>query len=470
MGCTWCKSRNRVAPAIDRDTPCSSQDSSRPNAWESDANPEEEQNTSGTSTVSHNTNNSYNDGGEPQQPITADACVETDFVYVHNENYKDKYETVVSERLQEAAMVEDQRVQMNETHAVELDLAVRRAKESTRMECQQEIDNYKKQVREENQKIIAESDTERKKHLEIIESLRTEIKGGVKNQPSTRPSKSKQISERLSAEYPTYTRDDFKTVHKEVRKQHGELSNKSIDFIIEKMREVISARQIVVDSNNMSPHPTNQQQQTVTFTSNESPTSNNIVVEETVPAPVATDNKVRIEIKRLLNSWDNNGYLSEIEEHTATVTGDTVQQLTTALIAYEQSTHDYLQKLQGKKSYKIMLAKSYAIFAWIAKHICYDYDAKESNLAGTLTAEQRSLDHILKNRSAICQGYSELFHAFSQEAGLETKIISGHSKSSSAKEVLNSGHYQSFSPEPSNSHAWNAVSVYTSYEHACMTI
>ena len=51
-----------------------------------------------------------------------------------------------------------------------------------------------------------------------------------------------------------------------------------------------------------------------------------------------------------------------------------------------------------------------------------------------------------------------MFHAFSQEAGLETKIISGHSKSSA--KILNSGQYQSFTPKLSNSHCWNAVSVY----------
>lgn len=264
MGCTLCRSRNgQIFPAKARDT--SQPEVPRPEesnptaAWESACSEEERQNTNGTSTVSHSTNiSNCNDGEQPQQPTAADACTETDFVYVHYENYKDKFETA-SEKLQE---LEDQRVQMINTHAVEL--------ENIRMECQQEIESYKEQVRE-NQKIIAESEAERKKHLEIIESLRTEIKsqtvGGAENQP------------------------------------------------------------------------TSQQQQTVTFTSNESPTPNDTVVEETVSAPTATDNDVRIKIKDLLNSWarDNNG---EIEEHTSTVTGDTVEQLTTARTP---STRDYLQ-------------------------------------------------------------------------------------------------------------------------------
>ena len=88
MGCTWCKSRNRVVPTatLEATPPCVSQDSI-PNAWGSDHENSEEQNTSGTAnTVSHNTDTSYrdnNDGGQQPkpQPTTADACVETDFVY-----------------------------------------------------------------------------------------------------------------------------------------------------------------------------------------------------------------------------------------------------------------------------------------------------------------------------------------------------------------------------------------------------
>ena len=94
----------------------------------------------------------YNDGGHhmepvylpPPPPITQkpicvdkkDACVETDIVYVYCENYKEKYEDAmrsqseVVKRLQES---EDRRVQTSKTHAVEMDLAVRKAKESTKM-------------------------------------------------------------------------------------------------------------------------------------------------------------------------------------------------------------------------------------------------------------------------------------------------------------------------------------------------
>ena len=312
--------------------------------------------------------------------VYVSSCVQTDSVYVYYENYKDKYETAMSERLQESSSVEDQRAKMNKTHAAELDLAVRRA-EDTKMKCQQEIESYKEQNRKTIESLRTEIET-LKKNLQAKTGMTV---GGAENHPSVcatdsssckKPSKSKQILEQLSVEYPAYTREDFRAVCKEVRKQHGELSNKFLDFIIQRMREVINAKQMVVANNKMSTHPTSQQQHTATFTtiaSNESPTSNNNVVGITVPAPMATDNDVRIKIKHLLHLWDNNGFLSEIEKHTSTVTGHTVQQLTTALTAYEETAYDYLQKLQGEESYKITLAKSYAIFAWIAKYISYDY-------------------------------------------------------------------------------------------------
>ena len=74
-----------------------------------------------------------------QKPISVekkDACVETDIVYVYCENYKEKYEAAmrsqseVVKRLQES---EDRRVQMSKTHAVDMDLAVRRATDNANM-------------------------------------------------------------------------------------------------------------------------------------------------------------------------------------------------------------------------------------------------------------------------------------------------------------------------------------------------
>ena len=105
-----------------------------------------------TSTVSSGVNISYGNGRHHMEPVylpppppivpqplvvdKKDACVETDIVYVYLENYKEKYEdgvksqSEVVKRLQES---EDRRVQMSKTHAVEMDLAVRRATENAKL-------------------------------------------------------------------------------------------------------------------------------------------------------------------------------------------------------------------------------------------------------------------------------------------------------------------------------------------------
>lgn len=103
-----------------------------------------------TNTSSSNINIPYSSGGhhmEPvylppppiQQPIVTvnkkDACTETDVVYVYYENYKEKYENAMrshSEVLKRLEESEDRRVQMSKLHTMEQDLAVRRAKDSTK--------------------------------------------------------------------------------------------------------------------------------------------------------------------------------------------------------------------------------------------------------------------------------------------------------------------------------------------------
>ena len=62
---------------------------------------------------------------------------------------------------------------------------------------------------------------------------------------------------------------------KQVREQQGRLTNRSIDSIMQQMREVINAKETAAASNLTSTQPISQQQQIATPTtvgSNESPT------------------------------------------------------------------------------------------------------------------------------------------------------------------------------------------------------
>lgn len=98
-----------------------------------------------------NTGMPYASGGNHMEPVylppppiqqpkvppidKKDACVETDEVYIYYENYKEKYETAMrlhSEVLKRLEESEDRRVQMNKSHAIEQEQAIRRAQERTK--------------------------------------------------------------------------------------------------------------------------------------------------------------------------------------------------------------------------------------------------------------------------------------------------------------------------------------------------
>ena len=175
----------------------------------------------------------------------------------------------------------------------------------------------------------------------------------------------------------------------------------------------------------------------------------------TVDRTQSTDNSVRKRISDLLISWKNDGLLGDIENHATTVVGQSVHELAAALTSQHVQ---YLQRLRGRPLFQIQLAKAFAIFTWISKHIRYDFRAKNSLKSGTFSAKQTSLEYILRKRSTICMGYSKMFDALSKKAGLETVTINGHMKSFST-EVFQSGSYQPFTPQVHNTHSWNAVSI-----------
>ena len=90
--------------------------------------------------------------------------------------------------------------------------------------------------------------------------------------------------------------------------------------------------------------------------------------------------------------------------------------------------------------------KARAIFRWICQNIDYDLG---SYFAGRLSSTKS--EDVLKSRSSVCAGYSDLFSALAEEAGLEAVEIRGYGKGYSYRPG------QRFAG-PFN-HAWNAVKV-----------
>jgi len=90
--------------------------------------------------------------------------------------------------------------------------------------------------------------------------------------------------------------------------------------------------------------------------------------------------------------------------------------------------------------------KARAIFRWICENIDYDLGSYFTGRLGSINSAD-----ILKSRSSVCSGYSNLFSALAGEAGLEAVEIRGYGKGYSYRP---GGRFTG----PYN-HAWNAVKI-----------
>jgi quercetin dioxygenase-like cupin family protein len=86
--------------------------------------------------------------------------------------------------------------------------------------------------------------------------------------------------------------------------------------------------------------------------------------------------------------------------------------------------------------------KARAIFRWITANIGYDVDVLSAGADQTPEA-------VLRRRTAVCQGYSDLFQALAQAAGLEAVTIVGDSKTNDYRGTFGTR----------RKHAWNAAKI-----------
>ncbi|MBN2864135.1 MAG: hypothetical protein JXN62_13290 [Bacteroidales bacterium] len=91
------------------------------------------------------------------------------------------------------------------------------------------------------------------------------------------------------------------------------------------------------------------------------------------------------------------------------------------------------------------LEKARLIFTWIATHVWYDDKGfNTGNYAGT------SPEAVFRNRVSVCQGYSELFTALCNIAGLEAFTVTGYAKGIG---------YRAGSVFQDSNHAWNVAQI-----------
>lgn len=88
-----------------------------------------------------------------------------------------------------------------------------------------------------------------------------------------------------------------------------------------------------------------------------------------------------------------------------------------------------------------------AIYVWLASHISYSDTTVTNNWLGTVenTVKQRA-ENVLKNRTAVCEGYANLFVALCKAAGIRAVVVEGQVKDVDGT-VSDVGH------------AWNAVEI-----------
>ncbi|MEM6726153.1 MAG: transglutaminase domain-containing protein, partial [Bacteroidota bacterium] len=89
--------------------------------------------------------------------------------------------------------------------------------------------------------------------------------------------------------------------------------------------------------------------------------------------------------------------------------------------------------------------KARAIYVWLTKNIRYDDDAYNSEQSGAYKAKD-----VFRERTAVCEGFSNLFLAMGEEVGLEIKKVIGYSKGAS---------YVPGSRLEESDHAWNIIKI-----------
>ena len=93
--------------------------------------------------------------------------------------------------------------------------------------------------------------------------------------------------------------------------------------------------------------------------------------------------------------------------------------------------------------------KARIIYAWITQHISYDFAAFQDALQNDNYPDVNPLK-VLRDRTTICSGYSNLYQALAEAMNLESAIVIGYAKGATPPDDARF--------EDVN-HAWNSVRI-----------
>jgi len=97
-----------------------------------------------------------------------------------------------------------------------------------------------------------------------------------------------------------------------------------------------------------------------------------------------------------------------------------------------------------KQNFSTDSARIRAIYVWVASHINYDV-RRLQDIEKNPDQPPQPVTDVLSSRSAVCQGYSDLFVALCKGAGIEAIVISGYTKNQGKVNPV--------------SHAWTAAQL-----------
>ena len=80
-----------------------------------------------------------------------------------------------------------------------------------------------------------------------------------------------------------------------------------------------------------------------------------------------------------------------------------------------------------KQNFVTDTAKIRAIYVWIANNITYDV-ARMRDIKNNAQSQPQVVADVLKMRSAVCQGYSDLFVALCKNVGINALVVKGYVK------------------------------------------
>ncbi|MCF8233102.1 MAG: hypothetical protein K9J27_13070 [Bacteroidales bacterium] len=95
------------------------------------------------------------------------------------------------------------------------------------------------------------------------------------------------------------------------------------------------------------------------------------------------------------------------------------------------------------KGFEKDVAKTYAIYYWVANNIRYDFDEAESITLSSL--RENVIQEALHQQVGVCQHYAELFNALARSAGLKSTVVPGYTKQHGSIDDI--------------PHSWNAAKI-----------